>query len=98
MKIALVRRTTQQPSRAGPALSRVCSGKQGLRPTKERSRNTRTELSVKAQLSRLAGLICAVLASAAYGQINPTDPPPPCTMPPGSYVPLAPLDAYTYKA
>ena len=50
------------------------------------------------QLSRLAALVCIALASTAYGQINPTDPQPTCNMCPGTYVPLAELDAYTKKA
>ena len=53
---------------------------------------------MKEQLSRLAALICAVLASAAYGQINPTDPQPTCNMCPGYYIPLSELQAYTKKA
>ena len=53
---------------------------------------------MKEQLSRLAALVYIALASAAYGQVNPTDPQPTCNMCPGTYVPLAELDAYTKKA
>lgn len=40
--------------------------------------------------------LAAVLA--AQGRINPTDPQPTCTMCPGTYIPLAELQAYTKKA
>ena len=53
---------------------------------------------MKEQLSQLAVLGCVVLTNTAYGQINPTDPQPTCNMCPGTYVPLAELDAYTKKA
>lgn len=34
----------------------------------------------------------------AQGKINPTDPQPTCAMCPGTYIPVAELDAYTKKA
>jgi mannose-6-phosphate isomerase-like protein (cupin superfamily) len=46
-------------------------------------------------------LIATVLVSAplaAQGKVNPTDPQPTCNMCPGTYMPLAELDAYTKKA
>jgi mannose-6-phosphate isomerase-like protein (cupin superfamily) len=46
-------------------------------------------------------LIATVLVSAplaAQGKVNPTDPQPTCNMCPGTYIPLAELDAYTKKA
>jgi mannose-6-phosphate isomerase-like protein (cupin superfamily) len=49
----------------------------------------------------LLGFIATALVSAplaAQGKINPTDPQPTCNMCPGTYIPLAELDAYTKKA
>jgi mannose-6-phosphate isomerase-like protein (cupin superfamily) len=49
----------------------------------------------------LLGLIVIAMAAismAAQGKINPTDPQPTCNMCPGTYVPLAELDAYAKKA
>jgi mannose-6-phosphate isomerase-like protein (cupin superfamily) len=49
----------------------------------------------------LLGLVAAALAAgplAAQGKINPTDPQPMCNMCPGTYIPLAELEAYTKKA
>jgi hypothetical protein len=49
----------------------------------------------------LLGFIVTALAAAplgAQGKINPTDPQPTCNMCPGTYIPLAELDAYTKKA
>lgn len=41
---------------------------------------------------------CATSKEARVAQINPTDPQPTCTMCPGTYVPLAEMDAYAQKA
>ncbi len=41
------------------------------------------------------GVTTALLAQA---RVNPTDPQPSCNMCPGTYIPLAELDAYTKKA
>jgi mannose-6-phosphate isomerase-like protein (cupin superfamily) len=49
----------------------------------------------------LLGLAAAALAAgplAAQGKVNPTDPQPTCNMCPGTYIPVAELDAYTKKA
>src|SRR5262245_24171273 len=49
----------------------------------------------------LLGLIVAAMATvslSAQGKVNPTDPQPTCNMCPGTYIPLAELDAYTKKA
>jgi mannose-6-phosphate isomerase-like protein (cupin superfamily) len=43
-----------------------------------------------------AALACAAVPVAA--QINPTDPQPTCAMCPGTYIPVAELEAYTRKA
>jgi mannose-6-phosphate isomerase-like protein (cupin superfamily) len=39
-----------------------------------------------------------VLGQAGQTKVNPTDPQPTCNMCPGTYVPLAELQAYTQKA
>ena len=47
------------------------------------------------------GFIVAALATAplaAQNKVNPTDPQPTCNICPGTYIPLAELDAYTKKA
>jgi mannose-6-phosphate isomerase-like protein (cupin superfamily) len=41
---------------------------------------------------------CCVAALAAQAKVNPTDPQPSCNMCPGTYIPLAELDAYTKRA
>ena len=48
----------------------------------------------------LLGLAAACLSASLMAQekINPTDPQPTCHMCPGTYIPLAELDAYTKKA
>src|SRR5437879_3480709 len=46
-------------------------------------------------LTIAAGFAVLVMAQ---GKINPTDPQPTCNMCPGTYVPLAELEAYTKKA
>ena len=48
--------------------------------------------------SWLAAAALAGAATAAHGQVNPTDPQPTCNMCPGTYIPLSELDAYTKKA
>ena len=49
-------------------------------------------------LSAVAVLAFSVAMPLARAQINPSDPQPTCNMCPGTYVPLAELDAYTKKA
>ena len=49
----------------------------------------------------LLGLLAAACFAAvlmAQAKINPTDPQPTCNMCPGTYIPLAELQAYTKKA
>src|SRR5689334_9334662 len=48
----------------------------------------------------LACIVAALAAAslAAQGKVNPTDPQPTCNMCPGTYIPLAELEAYTKKA
>jgi len=49
----------------------------------------------------LAGLVaaaCFPAALMAQEKVNPTDPQPTCHLCPGTYIPLAELDAYTKKA
>jgi mannose-6-phosphate isomerase-like protein (cupin superfamily) len=57
-----------------------------------------TEVHVK---NLLLGFVAVALAAgplAAQGKVNATDPQPTCNMCPGTYIPLAELDAYTKKA
>lgn len=54
-------------------------------------------------LLRTGLLVCGAVACLAAGmiaqaKINPTDPQPTCEMCPGTYIPVAELDAYTKKA
>lgn len=46
----------------------------------------------------VGGALSVVVVLAAQAKINPTDPQPTCNMCPGSYIPVAELDAYTKKA
>jgi mannose-6-phosphate isomerase-like protein (cupin superfamily) len=46
----------------------------------------------------VASACLAAAATQAHAQINPTDPQPTCPMCPGTYIPLAELDAYHDKA
>ncbi len=46
----------------------------------------------------LGAVACIAAGMLAQAKINPTDPQPTCEMCPGTYVPLAELDAYTKKA
>ena len=43
-------------------------------------------------------IACAAPLMAQGQKINPTDPQPTCSMCPGTFIPLAELDAYTKKA
>jgi mannose-6-phosphate isomerase-like protein (cupin superfamily) len=45
-----------------------------------------------------AAASCVVAGMIAQSKINPTDPQPTCEMCPGTYIPVAELDAYTKKA
>ena len=53
---------------------------------------------MKNVLLGIAAIACIAAAPLAQAQINPTDPQPTCNMCPGTYIPLAELDAYTKKA
>lgn len=46
----------------------------------------------------LGACACVGVGMFAQSRINPTDPQPTCEMCPGTYIPLAELDAYTKKA
>lgn len=46
----------------------------------------------------LGAVACIAVGMLAQAKINPTDPQPTCEMCPGTYIPLAELDAYTKKA
>jgi mannose-6-phosphate isomerase-like protein (cupin superfamily) len=46
----------------------------------------------------LVAVLCVTPVLMAQGKVNPTDPQPTCNMCPGTYVPLAELEAYTKKA
>ena len=46
----------------------------------------------------LAAAACLTAVLMAQGKINPTDPQPTCNMCPGTFIPLAELEAYTKKA
>jgi mannose-6-phosphate isomerase-like protein (cupin superfamily) len=58
------------------------------------ARTTTWEVSMKTTLLGLAAAVCLVTPLAA----QQTDPQPTCKMCPGTYVPLAELEAYTKKA
>ena len=45
-----------------------------------------------------AAAACCAAALSAQAKVNPTDPQPTCNMCPGTYIPLAELEAYTKKA
>jgi mannose-6-phosphate isomerase-like protein (cupin superfamily) len=64
----------------------------------DNSSNTNKEEPMKNRLLFLAMITSVVAAAAAHAQINPTDPQPTCNMCPGTYIPVAELDAYTKKA
>jgi hypothetical protein len=57
---------------------------------------------MKRVFSGLPIILCLLAAAAALAQdkprINPTDPQPTCAMCPGTYIPVAELEAYTKKA
>jgi mannose-6-phosphate isomerase-like protein (cupin superfamily) len=59
---------------------------------------TTTKRLVKTALLIGGGIACAAGGMFAQARINPTDPQPTCEMCPGTYIPLAELDAYTKKA
>jgi mannose-6-phosphate isomerase-like protein (cupin superfamily) len=46
----------------------------------------------------LGAVACVAAGMLAQARINQTDPQPTCEMCPGTYIPLAELDAYTKKA
>lgn len=46
----------------------------------------------------LGALACVGAGMYAQARINPTDPQPTCELCPGTYIPLAELDACTTKA
>jgi mannose-6-phosphate isomerase-like protein (cupin superfamily) len=49
-------------------------------------------------LAVFAAAACVIAALSAQTKVNPTDPQPTCNMCPGTYIPLAELEAYTSKA
>ena len=53
---------------------------------------------MKELLLGFALTVCVAAEVMAQGKINPTDPQPTCSMCPGTYIPLAELEAYTKKA
>lgn len=53
---------------------------------------------LKVVLLALGAAGCTVVGMLAQAKINPTDPQPTCEMCPGTYIPVAELDAYTKKA
>jgi mannose-6-phosphate isomerase-like protein (cupin superfamily) len=53
---------------------------------------------LKPVLLALGAVACVAAGMFAQTKINPTDPQPTCEMCPGTYIPLAELDAYTKKA
>lgn len=59
---------------------------------------TTTKRLVQTFLMILGGVACAAAGMLAQARINPTDPQPTCEMCPGTFIPLAELDAYTKKA
>lgn len=59
---------------------------------------TTTKRLVKTTLLILGGVACTAAGMLAQARINPTDPQPTCEMCPGTYIPLAELDAYAKKA
>ncbi len=46
----------------------------------------------------LAAAVCVTTALLAQAKVNPTDPQPSCNMCPGTYIPVAELEAYRQKA
>ena len=61
-----------------------------------------SEVIMKSILWSLSAILCLITSVPASAQdkprINPTDPQPTCTMCPGTYIPVAELEAYTKKA
>jgi mannose-6-phosphate isomerase-like protein (cupin superfamily) len=53
---------------------------------------------VKSWLLVVGAAACVGVGMFAQARINPTNPQPTCEMCPGTYIPLAELDAYTKKA
>jgi len=57
---------------------------------------------MKSILWSVVAILCLMTSAPASAQdkprINPTDPQPTCTMCPGTYIPVAELEAYTKKA
>lgn len=53
---------------------------------------------VRSVLLVIGAFACVGVGMYAQTRINPTDPQPTCEMCPGTYIPLAELDAYTKKA
>jgi mannose-6-phosphate isomerase-like protein (cupin superfamily) len=58
----------------------------------------RREVHMKRALFMLVVSVFATVPLMGQAKINPTDPQPTCNMCPGTYVPLAELQAYTKKA
>jgi mannose-6-phosphate isomerase-like protein (cupin superfamily) len=53
---------------------------------------------IKTIVMALGAASCVGMGMLAQARINPTDPQPTCEMCPGTYIPVAELDAYTKKA
>ena len=53
---------------------------------------------LKTFLLIMGAVACVGVGMMAQAKINPTDPQPTCNMCPGTYIPLAELQAYTKKA
>ncbi len=53
---------------------------------------------LKTFLLIMGAVVCVGVGMMAQAKINPTDPQPTCNMCPGTYIPLAELQAYTKKA
>ena len=61
-----------------------------------------SEVIMKSMLWSVSAMLCLMTSAPASAQdkpkINPTDPQPTCHMCPGTYIPVAELEAYTKKA
>jgi mannose-6-phosphate isomerase-like protein (cupin superfamily) len=59
-----------------------------------------SEVIMKSMLWSVSAMLCLMTSASAQDKpkINPTDPQPTCHMCPGTYIPVAELEAYTKKA
>jgi mannose-6-phosphate isomerase-like protein (cupin superfamily) len=58
----------------------------------------KTTSPVRTSVTVLGAVACVAVGMMAQSRINPTDPQPTCHMCPGTYIPVAELEAYTKKA